>query len=101
MICLAPAKQGRLERRDVVAGEISTCYHRAMTTTSKPLLSIRDADGMGRGVFAARTIRQGDIIEVCPVIPLSKDEEEKLSGTVLDHYMFAWDDVVQRSCIAL
>jgi len=56
---------------------------------------------MGRGVFADAPIRRGEIIEVCPVIPLTKSDEEKLGQTILDYYMFAWGREQQAACIAL
>jgi len=56
---------------------------------------------MGRGVFAGERIRKGEVIETCPVIPLSEADETKLSETALDKYMFAWSRKPRRSCIAL
>jgi uncharacterized protein len=56
---------------------------------------------MGRGVFAGERIRMGRVIEACPVIPLSAADEQKLSETVLDKYMFSWGDGLEGACIAL
>ena len=39
-------------------------------TSTTPDLYVRKVRGMGRGVFAGRPFRQGEVIEVCPVIPL-------------------------------
>lgn len=72
-----------------------------MTTTRTPRLSVRDAGAMGRGVFADQPIRKGQVIEVCPVIPLSKADAEKLATTVMDHYVFLWGEDKQDACIAL
>ncbi|KAF9267535.1 cytidine deaminase-like protein [Marasmius fiardii PR-910] len=46
-----------------------------------------------RGVFASRPIRQGTLIEISPVLLISKEEYEKHGKyTVLDHYTFKWRD---------
>jgi SET domain-containing protein len=45
---------------------------------------------MGRGVFAGRRFRQGEIIEICPVIPLKPSEANACSETILDDYFFTW-----------
>jgi uncharacterized protein len=53
-------------------------------------LQIRKVSGMGRGVFACRSFRTGEIIEVCPVIPLTSAEANTCSDTILDDYFFEW-----------
>ena len=59
---------------------------------SRPPLYIRKVRGMGRGVFAGRRYRKGEVIEVCPVVPLSRREKRMSKGTILDRYFFAWDE---------
>jgi SET domain-containing protein len=56
---------------------------------------------MGRGVFADQRIRKGEVVEVCPVILLSKVDEAKLATTIMDHYVFVWGKNKQDACIAL
>jgi SET domain-containing protein len=73
----------------------------AMTTTRKPRLSVRNAGEMGRGVFAGQRIRKGTVIEICPVIPLSKADEATAATTIMDRYLFSWGEDKQRACIAL
>ena len=46
----------------------------------------------GAGVFAARDIEPGDIIEICPVLLFPKSELEHVRRTVLDDYYFDWGD---------
>jgi uncharacterized protein len=46
----------------------------------------------GRGVFTAKKIYQGDIIEVCPVIVMKVGEQELLDTTTLYDYYFLWED---------
>ena len=44
----------------------------------------------GRGVFAARDIEPGEIIEICPVLVFSKEELAHVRQTFLDDYYFDW-----------
>ena len=59
---------------------------------ARPALIVRKVRGMGRGVFAGRRYRKGEVIEVCPVVPLTRREEQKCRGGVLDRYFFAWNE---------
>jgi SET domain-containing protein len=44
----------------------------------------------GRGCFATEDIKRGEVIEVCPAIPISKKEWEKtLWKTTLGDYVYA------------
>jgi uncharacterized protein len=58
----------------------------------EPALFIRTVRGMGRGVFAGRRYRKGEVIEVCPVVPLTRRGERMSRGTILDRYFFAWNE---------
>src|SRR3954468_18681958 len=58
----------------------------------RPALYVRRVRGMGRGVFAGRRFKRGEVIEVCPVVPLTRREERQCRGTVLDRYFFAWNE---------
>lgn len=54
-------------------------------------VEIKRIRGKGRGVFARRPIRKGEVIERVPVIVLSLDEYAKSLGQgVLKDYCFAW-----------
>lgn len=46
--------------------------------------------GKGRGVFTARDFKQGEIIEIAPVIPVSKRNVIE-SGEAPDGYLLDWD----------
>ena len=59
-------------------------------TKEKPAIYIRRVRGMGRGVFAARRFRPGEVIEVCPVIPLPRGQTRACAGDLLDRYIFQW-----------
>ena len=45
----------------------------------------------GRGIFARRNFKRGDIIEVCPVLLVPPVDHKSLSQTVLDNYLFDWE----------
>ena len=72
-----------------------------MKTTKGPRLVVRDAGAMGRGVFAGHRIGKGELIEACPVIPLSPADERQLAGTTLDQYLFAWGQSPEGACLVL
>ncbi len=44
----------------------------------------------GRGVFALRDIKKGEVIEVAPVVPVSK-EAITANGEAPDGYLLEWD----------
>lgn len=45
----------------------------------------------GRGVFALRDIKKGEVIEVAPVIPVAKENVVE-NGEAPDGYLLTWDD---------
>lgn len=49
------------------------------------------SDEKGNGVFALRDIKQGEVIEVAPVIPMSHADIPE-SGNAPDGYVLDWDD---------
>lgn len=46
----------------------------------------------GKGVFAARPIGEGEIIEICPVLLFPKKELPLIDQTFLYDYYFDWGD---------
>jgi SET domain-containing protein len=53
-------------------------------------IEIREAECKGRGVFAKRDIRAGEILEDAPVIVLPADQREMVLRTHLYEYVFQW-----------
>lgn len=49
------------------------------------------SDDKGRGVFALRDIKKGEVIEVSPVITVSKDNVKE-NGEAPDGYLLQWDE---------
>ncbi len=63
-----------------------------MAFTQSDAIEVKRAKGKGRGVFARRPIRKGEVIERVPVLLLTAEEFSKgLSGTVLEDYCFGWE----------
>jgi hypothetical protein len=44
----------------------------------------------GKGVFAAKPIEPGEVIEICPVLLFPKSELPHIRKTILDDYYFDW-----------
>jgi SET domain-containing protein len=66
-----------------------------MAFTHSEAIEVRRIKGKGRGVFARRLIRKGEVIERVPMLVLPAGETEDTS--VLSNYCFAWG----RNTIAL
>ena len=62
-------------------------------------LEIKVIEGKGRGVFAGRNFRAEEVIEVCPGIILSAEENAKIKKTKLKEYVFNLRD--DQAIIAL
>ena len=60
-------------------------------TTLQPTHEIRPVPGKGRGVFAARDLAEGEILDEAPVLLLSAEDAERLEGTALGTHYFHWD----------
>lgn len=45
----------------------------------------------GRGVFARRALKKGEIVEIAPVIPLSR-KNIRQNGEAPDGYLLMWDE---------
>ncbi len=55
----------------------------------------------GQGVFAARDIEEGEIIEICPILLIPKSELHHIRQTMLDNYYFDWGDDGEWYALAL
>ena len=55
----------------------------------------------GRGVFAAKAIKSGGIIETCPVIDLPDKDRQQLKDSELYNYYFLWGKEQNHAAIAL
>ena len=66
-----------------------------------PSLYIAPTSNMGRGVFTREPLEKDTIIEISPVIVMSKDERKLLDQTLLHDYIFEWGEKSQQCCMAL
>jgi len=55
-------------------------------------LQIKITSDKGRGVFADKHFSVGETIEVCPVLLLSPKEAKLCAQTMLDNYLFEWEN---------
>jgi SET domain-containing protein len=66
-----------------------------------PLLYIADSFNKGRGIFASENIPAGTVIEISPVIVMSKKDRVMLDQTLLHDYIFEWGLKKNQCCLAL
>ncbi len=64
-------------------------------------ICVRESPGKGRGVFAQKIFKIGEVIEVSPVIVLPGEEIDSLELTQLYSYYFAWGPESKDAAIAL
>lgn len=69
----------------VVDSHANVCKHNAMK------IEVRESPIHGRGVFATKKIKKGEIIEVCPVVVVDKKQVPFLEKTELGNYYFDWE----------
>lgn len=66
-----------------------------------PYLFIAPTPEMGRGVFSSEDLDADTIIEIAPVLVMSKSERKLLDQTLLHDYIFEWGDDKKNCCMAL
>ena len=67
----------------------------------KPYLYIDKTADKGKGVFTREKIAAGTVIEISPVIVMSKDDRVHLDKTLLHDYIFEWGKQNDQCCMAL
>ena len=55
----------------------------------------------GRGVFTASDLNKNTVIEIAPVIVMSKKDRLHIDQTLLHDYIFEWGDQKNQCCMAL
>ena len=66
-----------------------------------PCLFIAPALHMSRGVFTSEHLEANTVIEISPVIVMSKEERKLLDKTLLHDYIFEWGPDKKQCCMAL
>jgi len=64
-------------------------------------LFVAVAENRGRGIFTSQNIEEGTVIEVSPVIVMSREERKLLDQTLLHDYIFEWGTKKDQCCMAL
>ena len=64
-------------------------------------LFIGKSNNKGRGIFTKEDIPAGVVIEISPVIIMSKEERKLLDQTLLHDYIFEWGINKEQCCMAL
>jgi SET domain-containing protein len=59
------------------------------------------SDEKGRGVFTSHELKKNTVIEIAPVIVMSKKDRTFLDQTLLHDYIFEWGDKQNQCCMAL
>ena len=67
----------------------------------KPYLFVGETGTMGRGVFTREKIPANVVVEMSPVIVMSKDDRTHLDKTPLHDYIFEWGKNKDQCCMAL
>ncbi len=60
--------------------------------TQAPGLYILHTDEKGRGVYTSKDLDQGDLIEICPILKIPKDQISIIHKTVIHDYYFLWGE---------
>lgn len=66
-----------------------------------PCLTIAPSSKGGRGVFTTINLKIGTIIEISPVLVLSKNERAIVEQTLLYNYIFEWGKTGKKAAIGL
>ena len=54
-------------------------------------VEVRDVKRKGRGVFATKKFKRGELIELCPALVIPKRQADNVLKSKLEHYAFDWD----------
>jgi SET domain-containing protein len=66
-----------------------------------PCLTIAPSPKGGRGVFTTINLKAGTVIEISPVLVLSKNERAIVEQTLLYNYIFEWGKTGKKAAIGL
>ncbi len=67
----------------------------------KPYLYVEKTAGKGKAVFTHEKIAAGTVIEIAPVIVMSKEDRIHLDKTLLHDYIFEWGKEKDKCAMAL
>jgi SET domain-containing protein len=64
-------------------------------------LFVAPVKNKGRGVFTSEAIKANTVIEIAPVIVMSREDRFFLDKTLLHDYIFEWGNQKDQCCMAL
>ena len=67
----------------------------------QPFLTVAPSGSRGRGVFTTEDIPANTIVEMAPVLVLSKKERQVVEQTKLNRYIFEWGVSKTKGALAL
>ncbi len=60
---------------------------------------VKNTPKKGRGVFALRSFKEGEIIENCPVINITPKERKIVEKTIFNYYIYPWRSTQSGSLV--
>lgn len=73
----------------------------SITPSAKIYIGKSSIPNAGRGVFALVDIKNGEVIEQCPVIDIPQKQVHNIQSSILINYNFAWGAPEDRLAICL
>ena len=67
-------------------------YLQPIVSVTNGLLVKHISDEKGRGVYATRKFKYGEMVESCPVLIVPKEQASHLTENVLWKYLFPWNN---------
>jgi uncharacterized protein len=64
-------------------------------------IAVLKTSARGRGVYATAALKKNTVIEIAPVIVMSKKDRSFLDQTLLHDYIFEWGAKSDECCMAL
>lgn len=101
--CGAPACRGRIDGYWLrgAGGTLRKAPRRDTRARLADGLTLAEAPGKGRGVFATRAFRTGETLEIAPVIVLPGEQWHHVEATPLCNYCYSWGTELQHAAVAL
>ncbi len=65
------------------------------------MICIGESGSRGRGIFAARPIACGELIEAAPVVVVPREQVVHLDATILGDYYFMWGEQKKEAALLL
>ena len=63
------------------------------------MIEVKNTRKRGRGVFALKNFKEGEVIETCPVINLTPKERKYCEKTILNFYIYPWKSLKSAAVV--